>query len=231
MHKSRVFSGLALAVFLLPTACLSGNVYEYTELRDDLKQLMLEQRILETRISQVEDQVLALYAQPSAVGGAASDKSAPAGKAASGASKSDSSASRVSVFSGKTSMVQADQATEAYQNALKLLEARKFRQAEEAFINFSSRHAQSKFLPNAGYWLGETYYSQQRYDDAILAFQDVVKKYPEHAKAAAALLKTAYSYERLTDALNARFYLQQLLENYPSSEPAALAQSALARLR
>ena len=124
-----------------------------------------------------------------------------------------------------------DQSAEAYQNALKLLQARKFRQAEEAFINFSSRHAQSKFLPNAGYWLGETYYSQQRYDDAILTFQDVVKKYPGHAKAAAALLKTAYSYERLADASNARFYLQRLLEDYPGSEPAALAKSALARLR
>jgi tol-pal system protein YbgF len=120
---------------------------------------------------------------------------------------------------------------QAYTTALNTLEAGQAQVAEALFTNFLTSYPASSLAPNAEYWLGECFYSQKRYSDAILAFQNVTAQYPKHNKASASLLKTAYAYERLSDVQNAIFYLQQLLENYPASEPEALARAALKRLR
>jgi tol-pal system protein YbgF len=106
-----------------------------------------------------------------------------------------------------------------------------YKAAAEIFSAFPSRYPRSSLVPNALYWLGECHYSQDRYDEAVLTVQAVTGQYPKHPKAAAALLKTAYSYERLGDKQNARFYLGVLLEDYPQSDPAPLAEDALNRLR
>lgn len=126
---------------------------------------------------------------------------------------------------------QASPAAIAYNEALAEFQAGRYRQAEGLFKTFASHYPESKLLPNAGYWLGEAYYSQGQFDNAIVAFQSVAGKYPKHDKAAAALLKTGFSYEKLADTANARFYLQQLLTDYPQSEPATLARATLNRLR
>ncbi|MDR2892285.1 MAG: tol-pal system protein YbgF [Deltaproteobacteria bacterium] len=119
----------------------------------------------------------------------------------------------------------------AYDRALATFDSGQAQGAEALFTDFMRLYPQSDLAPNAEYWLGECFYTQKRYGEAILAFQNVAAQYPEHNKAAAALLKTGYSYEHLSDPQNARFYLQQLLEYYPKSEPAPLARKALERLR
>ena len=118
-----------------------------------------------------------------------------------------------------------------YKEALETLQAGQAQRAEILFQDFMKTYPQSRLAPNAGYWLGEAYYIQKKYDLAILGFQDVVSKYPKHDKAAAALLKTGYAYNAMSDTANARFYLQQVLELYPRSEPASLARNTLARLK
>ena len=118
-----------------------------------------------------------------------------------------------------------------YKEALETLQAGQAQKAEALFRDFVKLYPQSRLAPNAGYWLGEAYYNQKKYDLAILVFQDVVLRYPQHDKAAAALLKTGYAYNAISDTANARFYLQQLLELYPRSEPALLARNALAKLK
>jgi tol-pal system protein YbgF len=112
----------------------------------------------------------------------------------------------------------------AYEAALSLYNRNHYAQAASAFAAFLRDAPQSPLAPNAGYWLGECSYSAGKYGDAVIAFKDVAAKYPGHPKAAAALLKAAYAYERMGDAGNADFYRQLLLDDYPSSGPAALAR-------
>jgi tol-pal system protein YbgF len=120
---------------------------------------------------------------------------------------------------------------QAYNEALSTLESGRAQAAEALFTNFLVTYPKSSLVPNAEYWLGECFYTQERYSDAVLAFQNVVTQYPDHHKASASLLKVGYAYERLEDRQNAVFYLQQLVENYPGSEPEPLARAALNRLR
>lgn len=141
--------------------------------------------------------------------------------------KASTSASKPGNF-GTTVKLSADKV--AYNAALATLEKGNATQAERMFKDFLAAYPQSSLAPNAGYWLGEAYYSQKRYDMAILTFQDVVSNYPKHSKAAASLLKTGYSYRAMGDKANAAFYLNALISDFPSSEPAALARPALRNL-
>jgi TolA-binding protein len=56
---------------------------------------------------------------------------------------------------------------------------------------------------NAFYWIGETHYSEKSYDQAILAFEKVIKNYPGKEKAPAAMLKQAMAFKALGDGKSA----------------------------
>ncbi|MFP4167792.1 MAG: tol-pal system protein YbgF [Desulfonatronovibrionaceae bacterium] len=108
-----------------------------------------------------------------------------------------------------------------YDRALELEQKDKWGQAREKLIGLKEKYPESPLQPNFQYWIGETYYSQKRYAQAILAFKQVVQDYPRSSKAPDALLKIAYSYSRLEDEENAAFYKRVLREDYPDSEAAA----------
>jgi tol-pal system protein YbgF len=115
-----------------------------------------------------------------------------------------------------------------YDEALSLYHKGEYARAGESFDSFLRSAPGSALTPNALYWQGECLYSLGRYDDAIMLFKDVAARYPRHDKAAASLLKAGYSYERLKDLENARFYWQILIDDFPASSPAALARKRMA---
>lgn len=118
-----------------------------------------------------------------------------------------------------------------YDAALRLVLAGKTAQGRAALERFLAANPASALVPNARYWLGETYYHERDDGAAIVAFNAVHQQHPGHDKAAAALLKIGYAYARLGDTANARFYLQVLVQDYPASEPAALARKRLENLK
>ncbi len=118
-----------------------------------------------------------------------------------------------------------------YKAALQLVLDGKAAAGRKGMESFLKSYPKSSLAPNALYWLGETYYHEKNYAEAVVAFKKVHQRFPRHEKAAAALLKIGYSYAMLGDKDNARFYLQVLSEDYPKSEPAALAKKRLATLK
>ncbi|MDL2279502.1 tol-pal system protein YbgF [Desulfovibrio sp. OttesenSCG-928-G11] len=115
----------------------------------------------------------------------------------------------------------------AYDQALALYYKGDYDKARQAFAAFIQASPSSSLAANALYWQGECSYSQGKYDEAIIVFKDVAAKHPRHDKAPASLLKAGYAYERMKDMENARFYWQLLLDDYPSSSPAALARKKM----
>ncbi|WP_244963676.1 tol-pal system protein YbgF [Oceanidesulfovibrio marinus] len=115
----------------------------------------------------------------------------------------------------------------AYTEAVRLTRSGNTEKGRQMLRAFIMENPDSPLVPNAYYWLGETYYHDKRYAQAILTFKEVTSRFPKDPKAAASLLKIGYSYEMLGDKNNARFYLNALLEDYPKSEPAKLARKAL----
>ncbi|MDR2489359.1 MAG: tol-pal system protein YbgF [Desulfovibrio sp.] len=116
-----------------------------------------------------------------------------------------------------------------YDKALALYYSGQYEKAQEQFSDFLSRHPSNSLAPNTVYWQGECLYARKKFDSAIILFKDLAAKYPKHSKAAAALLKAGFAYEKIGDMENARFYWQILIDDFPRSEPASIARKLLAQ--
>jgi tol-pal system protein YbgF len=99
--------------------------------------------------------------------------------------------------------------------------------AREYFSKFLELYPKHKLAANAKYWVGETYYSEKNYEQAILEFQEVIQHYPDREKAPAALLKQGMSFKELGDAKSAHYDFKRVVEEYPKSEEAKIARERL----
>ncbi|GIL40159.1 tol-pal system protein YbgF [Roseiterribacter gracilis] len=89
--------------------------------------------------------------------------------------------------------------------------------AEVSFKQFIAAHANDPRAPNAAYWLGETYYVRQQWQQAAVAFGDSYKKYPTGPKGADSLLKLGLSLGQLKQNSDACTALSQLDRQYPTA--------------
>jgi len=92
---------------------------------------------------------------------------------------------------------------------------------------FAAKYPQHALVVNAKYWVGEAWYGEKKYENAILQFQDVIQEYQDHPKVAAALLKQALSFQALGDKDNTRVILEKVVERFPLSAEAKKAKELL----
>lgn len=93
------------------------------------------------------------------------------------------------------------------------------------FQSFLQEYPQGRFAANAEYWIGEGYYAQGKYKDALAQFEKVNSQWPRHHKNADALLKTGMTLSRMGDKDGAAQAYKKLLAQFPNSEAAGLARS------
>jgi len=117
-----------------------------------------------------------------------------------------------------------------YQSGITAFKAGEMQKARDLFTRVVEQHPAHGLIPNCQYWIGETYYSEKKFEPAILAFQDVIKKYPKSDKAPAALLKQSLSFKSIGDKKSARYVLNKLKDEYPKSEEAAKVKGLLKEL-
>ena len=93
------------------------------------------------------------------------------------------------------------------------------------------QYPKSSYASQAQYGIGESLYAQKQYEASIVAFDEVIQKYPQNNKTPAAILKQGLAFAELKDQRNARFFLQQLQKKYPNSPEAQQAAEKLKQLR
>lgn len=103
--------------------------------------------------------------------------------------------------------------------------------ARTQLASFIEKNANHDLVPNARYWIGETYYGEKNYEQAILEFQEVVKQYPKKEKAPAAMLKQALSFKALKDLKSTQYLLKRLIADYPKSDEAKKAKVLLKEVK
>ena len=105
-----------------------------------------------------------------------------------------------------------------YDYALSLmLKQQDFARAEQALRAFVRQHPQDKLTGNAQYWLGETYYVRQSYQDAAFAFAEGYQRYPKSGKAPDSLLKLGMSLSRMAKPREACTAFSRFLSKYPKA--------------
>jgi tol-pal system protein YbgF len=117
-----------------------------------------------------------------------------------------------------------------YDEAWRVVERQDYRAAIIKLRDFLKKYPNSDLGDNAQYWLGECHYALREFDQAILEFDTVRRKYPKGDKIPAALLKQGFAFAELGDKVDARLILQELLDRYPQSEEADKAKQKLKTL-
>lgn len=122
-------------------------------------------------------------------------------------------------------------AKEAYDAAFDMLKQGQYDPSQTAFQNFLKTYPKDAMADNAQYWIGELHYVQRRFPEALMAFNQVLLRWPNSLKVPDALLKIGFSFYELNDMENANSSLQRLIKDFPTSSPATVAKPRLVQIK
>lgn len=114
-----------------------------------------------------------------------------------------------------------------FDTGLEKYRAGRFSEALIDLKSFLSSNPEPSLVGDVQFWIGETLYSLGKYEDAILRYDSVAKKYSSSDKVPDALLKQGISFHKLGDEQTGNLVLQHLVQGYPASEAAAKAKKIL----
>jgi len=130
-------------------------------------------------------------------------------------------ASKVTALSGD---FQAD-----YERSLELFHKRWYAQAATLFKSLAESDRTHDLADNCQYWLGECFYAQKQFENALAEFEKVFT-YPNTNKADVAQMKIGLCWLEMRQYSEAREQLIRLLSSYPSSEYVPRARAILDKI-
>lgn len=111
----------------------------------------------------------------------------------------------------------ASETADEYEVAYSLVLNRRYDQAEMAFRSFLTGHPKDRMVPNALYWLGESYLQRKQFEDAA---EQYLKIYQSHAQSKVApdgLVKLAVALRGMGQKEQACATLAEVTRKYPQS--------------
>ena len=106
-----------------------------------------------------------------------------------------------------------------YENAIKLLWANKYENAEEELLQLKKIEPED-LMPNIQYWLGEVYYAKKNFQQAVIEFGEGFANFPNSIKGPDNLLKLGLSFSNLNkknEACSAFYELEVKYKNSPKN--------------
>ncbi|MFX4228293.1 MAG: tetratricopeptide repeat protein [Porticoccaceae bacterium] len=134
-------------------------------------------------------------------------------------------AARTSSSSSAASAGNNAEATALYQRGFEALRLGERAEAISAFDQLAQEHPQAAEVPDALYWLGETYWLANRREDSRQAFVRLLDLSPDYRKSDDAKYRLGVIYEQLGELDEARKYMQQVAQG--NSSQAASAETWL----
>jgi len=117
----------------------------------------------------------------------------------------------------------------AYDDALKAFNARKYAVAAKGFKAIADGGSNADLANRAKYWLGESYFAQKKYKEALPLFQEAIKVKNSDKKADAQFMM-AQTYERLGNKVKAKAAYEKVVKDYPMSKNVKRAKAQWAKL-
>lgn len=106
-----------------------------------------------------------------------------------------------------------------------------YKGAIKGFTDYLQYCGTKDLADNALFWIGEAYYSMEKYPEAIREFRKLEIDFSTSEKRPGALYKMARSYEELSELDDARATFQNLVENYPGTLESEQAREKLKELK
>lgn len=133
---------------------------------------------------------------------------------------------QTTVSPGAISTASPDSEAGMYRTAFTMIEDGEYKEAVQLLESMVKSYPNGDHLPDAFYWLGETYV---RMDPRQLemARQNLVQLYrmfPQHSKTPEGIYKLGTIYDQLGDQPKALEYLERVVNDYPNTTAARLAE-------
>ncbi|NPA53506.1 MAG: tetratricopeptide repeat protein [Aquificae bacterium] len=123
-----------------------------------------------------------------------------------------------------------------YKKALDAYYKGKIEEARRYFKEFTEKYKNHELYDNALFWIGQTYYVEGNYTEAIKAWDLLIAgcesgEIVECNKYPMAMLKKAYAYMKMGNIEDAKRIFREIISKFPDSEEAELAQRKLEALK
>ena len=172
----------------------------------------------------------AAAAAGAAAGGAAVAAANPNGAAAAGPATQNPP-----VAPPATATTASSEEVRDYETAFGLYRAGKYADAIDRFQAFLQTHPSSEFADNALFWMGESYFKLNDFEQAAVAFDRVVKRFPNGNKVPDALYRQGVSLQEIGNRTGQQStygpaacqIFKRIANEYPNSERVAEARRQL----
>ncbi len=121
----------------------------------------------------------------------------------------------------------ADPAKALYDKAMESFKAQEYDRALRLWSEFAETFPKHWLAPNAWFWQGECHYQKQRYAQSVLAYQNVLDRYPKSSKYKTALLKQGVAWYKLGKPDAGKLRLEELAKGFPDTPEAKRAKAFL----
>ncbi len=118
-----------------------------------------------------------------------------------------------------------------FETAYGFYRAERYAEAGQAFSEFMQQYPQSAHAANVYYWMGNSYFLNRNYANAVAAYRILLDKHDDHPRASESMLNMAESQLMLKQKAAAQKTLKQLIARFPGSDAAAQAKKRLAKLK
>ena len=118
-------------------------------------------------------------------------------------------------------------ALKAYEAALGLFKAGKYKEAAAAFDKFAKTYPDNEQAPAAQFWLGNSYYAVGDCKQVISSQQKLLAKWPKNGRAPDAMANIANCQAELGQKAESQKTLKDLVAKYPDSKAAGAAKQQL----
>jgi tol-pal system protein YbgF len=124
----------------------------------------------------------------------------------------------------------APSADTLYSNGLRDITSGKYDLARSEFEDYLKFYADTDLASNAQFYLGEIFYKQKQYVDAVAAYDKVLTNYPKSFKLGPARLRKGMALIELGQKTAGIRELREVIKRYPGSDEDRLARTKLKEL-
>lgn len=117
-----------------------------------------------------------------------------------------------------------------YSNALRDYTGGKYDLARQQFLDYLKYFPENDLASNAQFYLGEIFYAQKQYPEAIGEYDKVLDNYPKSFKLAAARLKKGMALLEMGQKAGALRELREVVRRHPATEEERRARAKLREL-
>tara|TARA_Y100001970_G_scaffold277325_1_gene381317 strand:+ start:3604 stop:4236 length:633 start_codon:yes stop_codon:yes gene_type:complete len=130
----------------------------------------------------------------------------------------------------KAKLSNLDNAKENFESSFDLIRKGDYISAEIALREYINNFPIGSYTDDAKYWLAESLFSQNKYNEALDIFNQIIIEYPDSEKMMESILKSGFSQQELGDLTAAEAIFRRVIREYPNSSASSLAEERLKKI-